>query len=675
MRTRKIRKTRKKIIALSGALTVVGVVGTATAFGTGTHSRPHVEVHGGRVTVPVAGGHAVVDTADLAVRAQADDGRTWQLSAPAADGPVPAGPVPAVPSGLGPAGKVTVHGAKATWRYPAKGLTVTATARDGRLAVSVRSARQATLTWPVTGADPATREVQIPRGEGLSVPVADRWWNSAGAGLAGSEAGMADGLTMPFWGTSLTGRHGASYIAESDIGTTLRFVSTGGRLHTAAEHAFSPREDTTDYRITFALTDGSPVAAARDYRAWLTAHGGITTLRRKIARNPEVGKLIGAFHAYTWGQARTAEGVRRLRRLGIDRMWLGYDADGSPMDAEATKTAERSGYLVGPYDSWANAQDPDSADTPVSKWPAPVWQDACVHTADGKPVTGFGGRGCYVSSEALRRAETSRHHLADRTREMTANGADSYFLDVDAAGELFTDHTPTHPMTKAQDRRNRLERMARLSGDRSLVLGSESAGSWANGVLSFSHGSGTPVTDRLWRLERDRTTWGGYAPAGAPAIFFKPVRLPDDIAKAMYDPRYRVPLYQTVLHDSVISTERWELPWSKLPDQSRTRALLAMLYNVPLNLVLDQSELDRHGRQIARLQQYFAPLHKAAATEPMTDFRLLTPDRLVQRTTFGDGALTVTANFSAASHDGLPGGCVSAVVRSGTARQLCPAGL
>ncbi|MFY4723014.1 glycoside hydrolase [Streptomyces sp. LaBMicrA B280] len=662
MKARKIRKTRKKVVALSGALAVLGVVGTATAFGDGTADRQRVEVHGGRVTVPVAGGRTTVDTASLAVRAQADDGRGWQLSAPAADG-------------LGPAGKVSVHGGEATWRYPSTGFTVTAAARDGRLAVSVRSDRDATLNWPVTGADPATRELQLPRGEGLSVPVADRWWNSSKAGLIGSEAGLSDGLTMPFWGTSLAGRHGSSYIAESDIGSTLTFASTGGRLRTEARHTFSAREDTGDYKITFALTDGSPVAAARDYRAWLLGHGGITTLRAKIAANPAVGKLVGAFHAYTWGQARTVEGVRRLRDLGIDRMWLGYDADGSPMDAEAVALAERSGYLVGPYDSWANAQDPDSADTPVSKWPSPVWPDACVRDADGKPVTGFGGRGCYVSSEALRRAEPSKHYLADRTREMTANGADSYFLDVDAAGELFTDRSPAHPMSQARDRRNRLERMAGLSGDRKLVLGSESAGSWANGVVSFSHGSGTPVTDGLWALERDRATWGGYAPVGAPGVYFKPVHLPDDLAKAMYDPRYRVPLYQTVLHDSVISTERWELSWSKLPDQSRTRALLAMLYNVPLNLVLDQSELDRHGKQIAALQKYFEPLHRAAATLPMTDFRRLTPDGLVQRTAFGDGALTMTANFSTATHDGLPGGCVDAVLKGGKVRRMCPPGL
>ncbi|MDF3301394.1 glycoside hydrolase [Streptomyces tropicalis] len=663
MGKRKISRTRTKTAGMSGTLALIAVVGTATAFGTGGHEDRSVEVHGGRVTVPVAGGRAVVDAASLAVRAQADDGRTWQLTAPAAGG------------GPGAAGRIAVRHDRATWRYPATGLTVTVAARDGRLEVTLHSGRAASVRWPVTGGEPATQELQIPRGEGIAVPVADRWWNSAAAGLAGSEAGMADGLTMPFWGTSLTGGHGSSYIAASDIGTTLRFVSAGGRLHTEAEHRFSPRESTSDYTVAFALTDGSPVAAARDYRAWLQQHGGITGLREKIARNPEVGRLVGAFHAYTWGQARGPEGIRRLRALGIDRMWIGYDADGSPMGGEAVRLARKAGYLVGPYDSWANAQDPATADTPVSKWPAPVWPDGCVHAADGTSVTGFGGRGCYVSSEALRRAEPRGHYLADRTKEMTANGATSYFLDVDAAGELFTDHSPTHPMTMAQDRRNRLRRMGWLSGDRGLVLGSESAGSWANRVVSFSHGSGTPVDDRLWKLERDRPTWGGYAPAGAPGVFFKPVRLPADVARAMYDPRYRVPLYQTVLHDAVISTERWELSWSKLPDLSRTRALLAMLYNVPLNLVLDRAELDAHGRRIAALQQYFEPLHRVAATRPMTDFRRLTPDHLVQRTTFGDGDLTVTANFSAVPHGGLPSGCVDASVRGGPARRLCPAGL
>jgi Glycosyl hydrolases related to GH101 family, GH129 len=93
----------------------------------------------------------------------------------------------------------------------------------------------------------------------------------------------------------------------------------------------------------------------------------------------------------------------------------------------------------------------------------------------------------------------------------------------------------------------------------------------------------------------------------------------------MYDPACRVPLYETALHDSVVNVERWELSYDKLPRQKTTRALLAMLYNTPLNFVLDGDSITKQGGELAALQKYFKPLHEAAGTEPMTDFRTLTP--------------------------------------------------
>ncbi|NUL27967.1 glycoside hydrolase, partial [Streptomyces lunaelactis] len=140
-------------------------------------------------------------------------------------------------------------------------------------------------------------------------------------------------------------------------------------------------------------------------------------------------------------------------------------------------------------------------------------------------------------------------------------------------------------------------------------------------------GSGTPVADGLWKLERDREKWGGYSPQNAPKIFFKPVQLPADLATAMYDPKYRVPLYETALHGSLVNAERWELSYDKLPAQKTTRALLAMLYNTPLNYVLDGPTLTKNGPELAALQKYFSPLHRAAGTEQMTSFRWLTDDR------------------------------------------------
>ncbi|MBB4895280.1 hypothetical protein FHS39_004347 [Streptomyces olivoverticillatus] len=653
------RTARAAAVVLAATLPCVALLPSADA----APPRPaqSARVHGHLVDLPVRGGTATVDTASLRVTARTDAGATVELSAPAA-------------TALGTPGPVTASADGARWTYPGSGLTITVRADKGRLLVSVRSTGTAdrTLQWPVTGADPAASALQLPRGEGLSIPVADTFWNSSEAGLVGSKSDM-ESQSLPLWGYS-AGRTGASYLVPTDIGTTLNVGSEKGRLRATAEHTFSRGDGTTDYTVALSLTDGSPVAPALDYRAWLKEQGQLGSLKRKMAAAPANQKLLGAFHAYVWGQARTAEGVRKLRALGVDRMWLGYDADDNPMDAAAVAAAKKAGYLVGPYDSFANGQDPKKSDTPTSAWPDKLYPDFCVQKADKTPETGFHDRGCYMSSQAFEKAEPTHHYLADRTRKMTANGADSYFLDVDAAGELFRDHSDAHPMTKAQDRANRLARMKRLADDDHLALGSESAGAWANQVLSYDHGSGTPVTDGLWKAERDKKTWGGYTPAKAPDAFFKPAELPANVAKAMYDPTYRVPLFETALHDSLVNVERWELPYDKLPQQKTDRALLAMLYNTPLNFVIGGDSLEKNGSELAALQKYFSPLHQAAGTEPMTGFRTLTADRTVQRTVFGDGTLTVTANFGTKAHDGLPGGCVDAKLKGDKqARRLCPA--
>ncbi|MGH4027911.1 glycoside hydrolase [Actinomycetota bacterium Odt1-20B] len=666
------KRSETRFLALSLALAAVAAGATTYAFTAGAE-----QPHGNHVELDVTGGRTTIDTATLAVTARTRAGRELALSAPS-------------PTDLGKPGPVrsTDNGRSKKWSYPDRGLDVTARTDHGRLSLSVTSRRDTTLDWPVTEAGNDSASLQLPRGEGLDIPVKDAFWTGKKGQLGGAAIDMGADLSLPLWGYSLGHGRGVSYLTPTDLGTTLKFAQDShDRLRTTARHTFDGGDGTRTYTVTLALTDGNPVAPAADYRSYLAERGRLGSLERKMKENPDTRKLLGAFHAYTWGDARTAAGVKKLRALGVDRMWLGYDADEHPMDAAAVREAKKAGYLVGPYDSFDNGQDPKSSDSPVSTWPGTVYPDFCVRRADGKPETGFGGRGCYLSSEAFERAESRHHYLRDRTRTMLANGSNSYFLDVDATGELFRDHAGSHPMTKAEDRENRLARMRRTTGQgsqgsqggqgvRGPVLGSESAQPWANGVLAFDHGAATPTADGYWAVQKDREKWGGYYPENAPKVFFKPAELPADVAKAMYDPRYRVPLYETALHGSLVNTERWELSYEKLPRQKTTRALLAMLYNTPLNYVLDGPSLKQHGRELAALQRYFEPLHKAAGAKELTSFRNLTPDHLVQRTVFGKGTLTVTANFGKKAYKGLPGGCADARLKGDDKpRRLCPGDL
>jgi hypothetical protein len=615
------------------------------------------------VLVPLGDGTARIDPATLVVDHDGPRGvDSWSAASPTALGT----PTPPV-----------VTPTSARWGFDGSDLTVVASEQQGRLSMVLTAGSEEVVAWPVT-AGPDVRSVEFPNGEGLSVPVTDAFWASDEAGLTEATWDFAGGLTMPFWGATLDDR-GVSYLVVDDIGTTLAFREQDGRLAAIAEHTFSSGRGTGTYEVLLSPTDGGLVAAARDYRSWLQSSGGFVSLDEKIAAAPGTEALVGALHAYTWGDGRDPEIVARLRGLGIEHAWLGYDADGDPMGTAAVTAAEEAGYLVGPYDTWDNAQDPQDADTEASVWPGSLWPDGCVLDEDGEPVVGFGGRGCALSTTALDTAEAEQGALTDRVGGVTANGATSYFLDVDAVGQLFRDHSALHPQTEAQDRARRLARLHALgSGDFSdghpLVLGSETVAAWAAPAVSFSHGSSTPVADDLWALQQDAEAWGAWWPAERPGFFFRGTTLPDALATAMFDPAYRVPLYETVLHDSVISTDRWELSLYKFPDLVRDRVLTNMLYGTPAVVALDGEVLDEHGEDLERMQEFFEVVAQAAGTSPMTSFERVSEgagSAGMQRTVFGDGALTVTVNFGASEAAGVAAGCAVAETPDG-ATTYCP---
>lgn len=653
-----MKPSRRRSVAVI-ALLVAGL--TAPAANAGPALKPTTTSD--QVTLPIARGIVTVSTSTLAIQATTGAGGPLTVSAPAVED-------------LGPAEDVQQSANRASWTLPAKQLAVEAVSRAGRLDVTIRSTVDQSLSWPVTGTDPAVRTLQIPRGEGLSLPVDDPLWNgtgvwgSGGDGLDGVDMPLVGDLNLPFWGYS-TGSGGVSYLAPTDIGTSLWFASRAGRLQTTAVHEYSAREQTQDFTIAFALTDGSPIAAAKDYRRWLIQHDQLTTLQEKSQHSPEIGKLRGAVHAYLWGDGRTAQAMDQLKAAGVGRMLLSWDADAQGMPAEAIQAAKRHGYLAGPYDTWANAQPPETADAPTSRWPEPVWDEACVRKADGSLQTGFGGRGCYVSSQAMAQAEPEHHYLADRIAAMTADQPNAYFLDVDAAGELFTDHSPAHPMNQKQDRENRLERMAWLSERHHLVFGSEKAGSWSNPVVAFSHGSASVNMNNYWPFTRT-PEWGRWAPAGRPTFFFKSATMPDGLRTTMWDPKYRAPLYAAVLHDSIVNLDRWELSYYKVNGVQQDRALLAMVSGSPLNFVLDAGVIAQRGAEIARLQQAFQPLHEATFDVPVTDFRYLGGGTELQQATFGDGEATVVANFAQETVRGVPAKCASIAIAGQPTRQFCP---
>lgn len=545
-------------------------------------------------------------------------------------------------------------------------------ARKGaRLSVRFETAKDAQLQWPMTGADEPFTALILPQGEGLYLPLDDLTWSRR---FDGKCLGLSGNLSMPFWSYATNGRT-LTYHVSPEPRSELCLNNAESRLMATLSREFRALDGNVPLEIDIGFGGASPLAPALEHRARLIEAGTFKTLAAKIERNAEIARLQGAQHFYVWGEGRTPAFISDLMMLGVRAAWIGYDQDefgnGTLAGADFVKAARTAGFLVGPYDSWANAMDPKTGDM-VSRWPGDLWRAGCIITNGGEPKTGFAGRGCELSSEALARAEqTPLKPIAKRMDKMLRDGANSYFLDVDAFGELHDDYSPAHPMTVFKDRENRLARMAKAR-ERGVVFGSEEGVGWSVPLIDFTHGATSVYNDVLWANHKNKN-FGAWWPPDRPGIFFKTIDVSEEFRAGKYDPAFRLPLYEAVFHDALVATDRWDTPMNKFPALAVRRQLLDLLYGTPSIWAADRKVLVEWQAPLAALSKFFDALHRRIALRPLTSFEWLSADRLVQRTRFGD-SISLTANFGATPFEGLPAGClrVAGVPGEGDAT-FCPA--
>jgi hypothetical protein len=351
-----------------------------------------------------------------------------------------------------------------------------------------------------------------------------------------------------------------------------------------------------------------------------------------------------------WGDGVSVKMMDKLAAAGLDRLWLGLDSwQGGFRHPQAIRMAEELGYLVATYDSYESIHSPDEPDTwETAQFDAALYETGAVVGRDGAKRPGFMKKGYRLSPIA------ARPYVEKRVKGlmgMLPVPFNSWFVDCDAFGDLCDDFSPLHPATQQDDMKARLGRMAWIRDTYGLVVGSEGGAAYAAPVIHFVHGMMTPVIG--WGdpdLQKDKESQyylGAYWPPDGPAVFVKQVPLKEKYRTLYFDPRFRLPLYQTVFHDSLVATHHWSSGSLKFKDQVVTVELLELLYNVPPLYHLNLREFEQHGDRIRAHYAFFSPLHRELALRPMTEFEWLNPDRTVQRTGFA-GEVEMVANFSQA---------------------------
>lgn len=369
----------------------------------------------------------------------------------------------------------------------------------------------------------------------------------------------------------------------------------------------------------------------------------------------------------TWGGGLSTGIVQRLSDAGLQHAWLGVE---NWLDAlwhpEAVTSAKAAGFLIGTYDSYASAH-PEAAEVTwqTAQMGDTTLEDAAFRNGAGEVISGFRGTGAYVSAAALA-------DYAERRIEAVSTSArlNSYFLDVDATGLVFENYTKGHLTPRSEAYEAIRDRLAFTSGDLGLVLGSETGTAAFATEIDFAHGIATPVFDWMdTRMRRDPDPEfyiGSYWPVEAPDRFFMPTRVPPLLERVIYDPAFRLPLYQIALHDAVVTSHHWHFSSLKPEGHQSSNAMFEVLYMVPPLYHLSAATIDRDLPAIARQVADFTPLHERLMTQAMVGFRYLSGDFLVQETRFEDGTAMI-ANFGTENFL-LPGRAVlepaSIIVRS-----------
>lgn len=370
-----------------------------------------------------------------------------------------------------------------------------------------------------------------------------------------------------------------------------------------------------------------------------------------------------------WADANTVDILADMKNSGMENVWIGLDDWRSGFyNPEFVSKANELGYLIGTYDSYHSIHKPGEEEWITAKFEdTSLYENATVEDKNGDKLTGFQGVGRKLNPIL------AFPSVKQRVSSILDTGLqfNSWFLDTDATGEVFDDYSPGHTTTEEEDIKARLERMDYLSKEKNMVVGSEGGNDFANKSLAFAHGIETPAfswMDPDTKNKESEYYLGRYYSAtnGVPELFSKVSPVKEELKELFLDTKYTVPLYKLVYNDSVVTTYWWGWGTLKIQDEAENRMLYEVLYNVPPLYHLDKQQWALNKETIVNHTKVWSAFSKKAINQEMTDFEILSEDRTLQMTEYGND-LKVIANFAntVAEYDGEKIGPKSLLILDG----------
>jgi hypothetical protein len=522
------------------------------------------------------------------------------------------------------------HGLRAALHDPANNLDLTAVVTlvkdkpEIEVTISATGAVKAPIAFPRPFVTEKGTWLIVPMNEGILYPVDDESIRPRSL-----VAYSGHGISMPWFGVTdpVTGQ-GVMAILETPDDAHIEIARQSGSMlfirpaWEASRGAFSYSRKV---RYVF-FHRGGYVAEAKRYLEYAQSTGLFKTLAKKRGENPNVDLLIGAANVWNWDMDKVAL-ANEMKSLGMEHVL--WSNDGKPKEIEQINAL---GYLTSRYDIYQDVWPPDGPRGSRSAG----WPDDLVWLPNGEWMKGWAihkknpdGTATVYQGGVINSARQLARAKQQIPEDLKTHAYKCRFIDTTTATPWREDYNPAHPLTRSEDRKNKMALLEFCSRDEKLVVGTETGIDPSVPYVDYYEGMLSLTGYRL-------------PDAGRDMLLYKPPT--PDFLKFQVGHFYRVPLWELVYHECVVAQWYWGDYNNKVPEVWARRDLFNTLYATPPMYMFTKDTWAKEKQRFAASYGQICPLVRKLGYDEMVSHEFLTPDHAVQRTRWRSGA-EVVVNF------------------------------
>lgn len=506
----------------------------------------------------------------------------------------------------------------------------------------------ADFEFPAAFKTPADHFLVMTDGEGLLLQAEDNEYPMSN----GATYYTGGGLAMAWMGV-VDPKMESGYMAilETPYDAGLRTRRENGLVTFSPLWLPSMQKFGYSRKVSYHFFDkGGYVAQAKTYRNYIWEKNKIVSLKEKQKRFPALGKMLGGVHIYVWDKARNIDFAQEMKSSGIEKALILWDANHTPYPGPGfDNQLKELGYATGGYELFTDLKTKDTAfyeydfSGPMrfahTVYPGKFNELAAIKSDGLTYFNQFGHTTCpeAVRPEIYRKVEAKIKEFPHET----------YFLDVYQANGVFECYSEKHPLTREQFCQAVIKNHQIMEEKYNQYIGGEWGAEYVNAHVAYVHGMMT--LQRTWwgsGIEKKGTIYytGDWRSNPRPTQMIGTRVANDKYLKYSINEYTRIPLYELVYHDAVVTSWRWEDGNHHTPEIWWKKDLFNILYGSAPLWNLDSERWEEYKYTFIDSYKNICPWLEQIATDELVSHRFVTNDHKIQESVFSSGK-KVVVNF------------------------------